>query len=426
MFLATNSYLTRSLAPRRDGHDRLRPDGARPGDAPQPPLDDRRAAYARRGRAPLARLVGISQVTADALTARYPAARASSGDPARAPTGLSGPEAGGLGAARARVRTGRRHARAAQEPSPAGGGVPLARRASRRAPARGRRGAAGGGRGTRSRRCDRWRPTCGCSATSPTRQLAELYRRCALFCYPSLGEGFGLPLLEAMAAGLRRSPPTCPRCPRSEASASSTRTRCRCRASPPGSSRLLCAPRAGGMSWRRCARERAKGSRGTRPRRGGALLAARRLLSAESPPSNVVVGGREPLRRGARSSTGSTTSGVGDPRGGRRGSARRPPAPAAIASQSRPRPVAPASPRRPQGSRRWCWRRSPARRPSPRRAPSRTAPPRSARDREWPVRRARPRQAREHQRRGAREHAGICSCGSESSSTASATPSSAA
>ena len=31
--------------------------------------------------------------------------------------------------------------------------------------------------------------------------LMELYRRCGLFCYPSLGEGFGLPVLEAMAAG---------------------------------------------------------------------------------------------------------------------------------------------------------------------------------------------------------------------------------
>jgi alpha-1,3-rhamnosyl/mannosyltransferase len=31
--------------------------------------------------------------------------------------------------------------------------------------------------------------------------LDELYRRCALFCYPSLGEGFGLPVLEAMACG---------------------------------------------------------------------------------------------------------------------------------------------------------------------------------------------------------------------------------
>jgi glycosyltransferase involved in cell wall biosynthesis len=31
--------------------------------------------------------------------------------------------------------------------------------------------------------------------------LGELYRRCAVFCYPSLGEGFGLPVLEAMATG---------------------------------------------------------------------------------------------------------------------------------------------------------------------------------------------------------------------------------
>ncbi len=31
--------------------------------------------------------------------------------------------------------------------------------------------------------------------------LNELYRRCAVFCYPSLGEGYGLPVVEAMAAG---------------------------------------------------------------------------------------------------------------------------------------------------------------------------------------------------------------------------------
>jgi len=31
--------------------------------------------------------------------------------------------------------------------------------------------------------------------------LAELYSRSAVFCYPSLGEGFGLPVLEAMASG---------------------------------------------------------------------------------------------------------------------------------------------------------------------------------------------------------------------------------
>lgn len=35
----------------------------------------------------------------------------------------------------------------------------------------------------------------------PDDELALLYERCALFAYPSLGEGFGLPVLEAMAAG---------------------------------------------------------------------------------------------------------------------------------------------------------------------------------------------------------------------------------
>jgi glycosyltransferase involved in cell wall biosynthesis len=35
----------------------------------------------------------------------------------------------------------------------------------------------------------------------PDAELVELYRRCAVFCYPSLQEGFGLPVLEAMAAG---------------------------------------------------------------------------------------------------------------------------------------------------------------------------------------------------------------------------------
>jgi glycosyltransferase involved in cell wall biosynthesis len=32
-------------------------------------------------------------------------------------------------------------------------------------------------------------------------RLAALYKHCTVFCYPSLGEGFGLPVLEAMAAG---------------------------------------------------------------------------------------------------------------------------------------------------------------------------------------------------------------------------------
>jgi glycosyltransferase involved in cell wall biosynthesis len=35
----------------------------------------------------------------------------------------------------------------------------------------------------------------------PDERLAQLYGQCTVFCYPSLGEGFGLPVLEAMHAG---------------------------------------------------------------------------------------------------------------------------------------------------------------------------------------------------------------------------------
>jgi alpha-1,3-rhamnosyl/mannosyltransferase len=35
----------------------------------------------------------------------------------------------------------------------------------------------------------------------PDAAVAALYARCAVFCYPSLGEGFGLPVLEALHAG---------------------------------------------------------------------------------------------------------------------------------------------------------------------------------------------------------------------------------
>ncbi|MDQ4041373.1 MAG: glycosyltransferase family 4 protein [Actinomycetota bacterium] len=42
---------------------------------------------------------------------------------------------------------------------------------------------------------------CHVLGAVPDDVLADLYRRCAVFCYPSLAEGFGLPVLEAMAAG---------------------------------------------------------------------------------------------------------------------------------------------------------------------------------------------------------------------------------
>lgn len=44
-------------------------------------------------------------------------------------------------------------------------------------------------------------PQCVITGHVSDAALGELYRRCALFCYPSLYEGFGLPVLEAMAAG---------------------------------------------------------------------------------------------------------------------------------------------------------------------------------------------------------------------------------
>jgi glycosyltransferase involved in cell wall biosynthesis len=44
-------------------------------------------------------------------------------------------------------------------------------------------------------------PRCTLLGRVPDGALAELYRRCGVFCYPSLYEGFGLPVLEAMAAG---------------------------------------------------------------------------------------------------------------------------------------------------------------------------------------------------------------------------------
>ena len=98
------------------------------------------------------------------------------------------------GRARPAVRAQPRHARAAQEPRA---------RSSRR----------GGRCATSSRSRSRARPagaTSRCptirrsssSASSPSAEVPRLMRGAAVFVYPSLFEGFGMPIVEAMACGV--------------------------------------------------------------------------------------------------------------------------------------------------------------------------------------------------------------------------------
>jgi glycosyltransferase involved in cell wall biosynthesis len=62
-------------------------------------------------------------------------------------------------------------------------------------------GRLGWGAGETLRALERLGDRCRLLGFVPDDVLAALYRRCAVFCYPSLGEGFGLPVLEAMQAG---------------------------------------------------------------------------------------------------------------------------------------------------------------------------------------------------------------------------------
>jgi glycosyltransferase involved in cell wall biosynthesis len=151
-----------------------------------------------------AALIAISQATADALTARFPAA---SGKVVVAPMGVAPAfDAGSASALPDRVPAeGFVLAVGTLEPRK---NLPRLVEAFRRLPAAlqsahplvvtGRIGwdasetvAALDALGARAIR----------TGFVPDAQLAELYRRCGVFAYPSLGEGFGLPVLEAMAAG---------------------------------------------------------------------------------------------------------------------------------------------------------------------------------------------------------------------------------
>ena len=181
----------------------------------------------------------------------------------------------------------------------------------------GARRAGAGGRGRRARGGRRPPPAvrrraagwtrCGCSATSTTRCCPGLYAGAEAFALPSLYEGFGLPVLEAMAAGTPvvttragalpetaaarrgssrtrpRSRPSSPRCSPTAASASGCATPgWRARPSSPGSGprREIDALLRRGLS---ALREAAGGVSGTRASAGADdhLAVARRGAGPE-------------------------------------------------------------------------------------------------------------------------------------------------
>ena len=148
---------------------------------------------------PRARRPGAVLVASDAGRRRRRRAR-----PREAPARPVGPRPGRATAGRGRGRRAaparprrspvpalRRHPRAPQEPGPPAGGLPLAR--PRAADGRGRAGGLGR-RGSPARASDGW-------GSSTRRRRRALYAGADAVCYPSLREGFGLPVLEAMAHG---------------------------------------------------------------------------------------------------------------------------------------------------------------------------------------------------------------------------------
>ena len=201
VFLSSNSYLT-PLFMRTPAvpivYDLVT---FEPRDATQPPLGGHRAPHARRVHA--ARGGGHRDLSGDRRRARgaLPAAAA------RTTVALLGTSpalesAGARGAAsRAGLRARRRHARAAQEPAAVGRRLRELDAATQSRHPLVVVGALGWETGETLAALRALGDRAILLGHVSDAALAELYRRCAVFCYPSLGEGFGLPVLEAMAAG---------------------------------------------------------------------------------------------------------------------------------------------------------------------------------------------------------------------------------
>ena len=201
----TNYVVPPSGLPERRHRPRLLvPHPPRPGERHRAGLRPGAAAGGRPGR-----------VGAHAVGLRRPAGRASCSAPARVrvdpprAAGAGRPVALGGAAARPRrpaLRAGRRHPRAAQEPDPAGRGVrPPARRATPTSPSCWwARTAPTGPTSTPPS------PPCPAPAAeqvlltdwvSEDQRAARRWPGARVLAYPSLDEGFGFPLLEAMQAG---------------------------------------------------------------------------------------------------------------------------------------------------------------------------------------------------------------------------------
>ena len=136
----------------------------------------------------------------------------------------------------------------------------------------------------------------------PQEALVGLYQGAACLVQPSRFEGFGLPVLEAMACGSRSSRSTSPPCARSRAMPRSSSARTSSSRASRGRSRTASASsRPGSSASRRSAGARRRSGR-SRPtgRRSDEGLRGRRLARPRARAGGVAAGARAAGRRAAR------------------------------------------------------------------------------------------------------------------------------